>query len=267
LHFCGRGLAVAGRLAGRVGPAFQNVRDVNIAALQAHGLDNFREQLPGSAHERLALPVFVRARRFADEHELRVNVADAEHDVFARGCKVRAFDAGENALLQFGVSGGFGFGDERGAIRPPRYLGGYRGRRWRGLGLNGSRRNRGCGNRRRCGYRLDYRCRSIFYHARSLVERGEAFRRDGNETNALRFQILQLLDRGIKEFMIDIRHQKHRSAVSSKRTQILADPKSTVIERLKRIADVYAQPIGNRRYSRLAAWRYKPCGLLPTRAV
>ena len=51
--------------------------------MQAGRLNDFRKQLSSLADERLALLVFIRARRLADEHELRVNAADAEHDVFA----------------------------------------------------------------------------------------------------------------------------------------------------------------------------------------
>ena len=83
-HFVGCGLAVAGGLAGRVGPAFQNVRDVDVRARKSGGLDDFREQLSGATDERLALFVFVRARRFTDEHQLRVNAPDTEYDIFAR---------------------------------------------------------------------------------------------------------------------------------------------------------------------------------------
>jgi hypothetical protein len=42
-----------------------------------------REQLTGAADERLALHVFVGARRLADEHQVRVGIADAEDDLRA----------------------------------------------------------------------------------------------------------------------------------------------------------------------------------------
>lgn len=54
------------------------------------------------------------------------------------------------------------------------------------------------------------------------VERGQTFLRYWNETNTLRFQIAQLLNRGIKEFVIGVGHRKHRSAAGSNRTLILS---------------------------------------------
>jgi hypothetical protein len=60
-----------------------------------------------------ALPVFVRARRLADEHELRVNAADAEHDIFARRREMRTFDAGQCAFPQGGKRNGFRLRIER----------------------------------------------------------------------------------------------------------------------------------------------------------
>ena len=51
-------------------PALDHVRDVDVAALEADRLDDLRQQLTGAADERLALQVFVRAGRFADEHQL-----------------------------------------------------------------------------------------------------------------------------------------------------------------------------------------------------
>ena len=105
-HLVGGRFAVAGGLAGRVGPAFQNVADINVRALQSGGLDDFGQQLAGPADEGLGLFIFIRPRRLADEHELGVNAADAEHDVFARGREMRAFHAGQRACAQGGERGG-----------------------------------------------------------------------------------------------------------------------------------------------------------------
>lgn len=112
-HFLRSWLAISGGLAGRVGPAFQNVGDVNVRARKSGGLDDFREQLSGATDERFALFVFIRARRFADEHQLRVNAPDAEYNIFARRCEVRAFHANQSAFAQRGKRGGFFFWVER----------------------------------------------------------------------------------------------------------------------------------------------------------
>ena len=63
--------------------ALDDVRNVNILTPQAHGLDHVIEQLPGAAHEGLALLVFVCARSFTNEHQLSFRVADPEDDLFA----------------------------------------------------------------------------------------------------------------------------------------------------------------------------------------
>ena len=61
LHFLrSRGAIAAGR-AGCVRPAFQNVGDVDVTALEAHGLDDFGEQLAGFTDEGFGLLVFIGA--------------------------------------------------------------------------------------------------------------------------------------------------------------------------------------------------------------
>jgi hypothetical protein len=58
--------------------ALEDVRDVDLLAREAHGPDHVLELLPGTADERPAGAVFLFARRFADEHHLRVGGAFAE---------------------------------------------------------------------------------------------------------------------------------------------------------------------------------------------
>jgi hypothetical protein len=52
-----------------------------VLALQLDRFDDLRQQLPGAAHERKPLFVLVGARRFADEHQVSLRAADAEHDL------------------------------------------------------------------------------------------------------------------------------------------------------------------------------------------
>jgi hypothetical protein len=52
------------------------------------------EQPPGLADERQALLVLVHAGRLADEHQLGIGVARAEHDRRARRGELRAFRTG-----------------------------------------------------------------------------------------------------------------------------------------------------------------------------
>jgi len=55
--------------------------------------------LPGAPDKRLALAVFVRARRLADHHPLRLTVADAEYGLRARLVQ-RATRATQHRALQ-----------------------------------------------------------------------------------------------------------------------------------------------------------------------
>ena len=48
-------------------PAFQDVADVDVFALEIDGFDDLREKLAGASDERQTLLVFVEARRFTDE--------------------------------------------------------------------------------------------------------------------------------------------------------------------------------------------------------
>ena len=69
------GIAVLGR------PALDDVGDVDLVAPKPDGLDDLREELARAPDERDALNVFVRAGRFADEHQIRRRVAHTEHDL------------------------------------------------------------------------------------------------------------------------------------------------------------------------------------------
>ncbi len=63
--------------------ALDDVRDVDVLAREVDRFDDLRQQLAGAADERDALHVLVGARRLADEHQVRVGIADAEHDLLA----------------------------------------------------------------------------------------------------------------------------------------------------------------------------------------
>ena len=65
------------------GPALDHVRDVHVRTGHADPAEELVEELPRLADERIALLVLVEARRLADEHQLRVRVADAEDDLRA----------------------------------------------------------------------------------------------------------------------------------------------------------------------------------------
>ncbi len=74
LDFIGIGIAVFRR------PAFDHVRNVNLIARQADGLDDLRELLSRPTHKRYALQIFIPAWRFPDEHEVGIGISDSEDD-------------------------------------------------------------------------------------------------------------------------------------------------------------------------------------------
>jgi hypothetical protein len=61
--------------------ALEDVRDVDLGALKTDAGEELVEQLSRLADERVALLVLVEARRLADEHQVGVRVAGAEHDL------------------------------------------------------------------------------------------------------------------------------------------------------------------------------------------
>ena len=58
-----------------------------------------RQKLSRSPDERFAAPVLIRSRRLADEHQLRVRIADAENSLRACAREMRAFCANRNPRL------------------------------------------------------------------------------------------------------------------------------------------------------------------------
>ena len=84
-----RKLAAIGRLVGQGSAiarraALEHVQNVHVRARERAGLDDLGQQLSGPADERLALAVFVGARRLAQKAEPRVRVAHAKHGLRAR---------------------------------------------------------------------------------------------------------------------------------------------------------------------------------------
>ena len=102
---------LGGAIAGRT--ALDHVGDVDLFALQAHGRDHVVEQLPGAAHERQSLRVFVGAGAFADEHQARVGRAVGKHDLVAalvQGAARAVADVFADEAQGGGFVGGLDFG-------------------------------------------------------------------------------------------------------------------------------------------------------------
>ena len=86
-------VAVAGR------PALERVGDEHVGARQADLVEELLEQLARLPDEGQPLLVLVLARRLADEHQVRVGVARAEHDGVARRGELRAAGAVPRLLV------------------------------------------------------------------------------------------------------------------------------------------------------------------------
>jgi len=153
LHLLRGGFAIAGSLAGRVRAALENIPDIDRLPGQPHCADDLGKQLTRPPNERLALGIFIGARRFADEHEPGVQGTHAKNHVPARRRQPGTLHASQHALAQPGHSRRPGFQTQRRRGRQGR----RRGRRSRGKrrscrrerGRHGSGRAGGNGNRRR----------------------------------------------------------------------------------------------------------------------
>ena len=115
LHLEGGGAAVAGGAGGHVGTAFEDVGDEDVGAGEAHGFDDFGEELAGFADEGLALEVFIGAGGFAYEHDAGVDIADAEDGLGAGAGELGALCAGGDGgaeLVDAVLFGGAGGGED-----------------------------------------------------------------------------------------------------------------------------------------------------------
>ena len=84
--------------------ALHDVGDVHLVAGEPDALDEAGEQLPGPAHERLAGEVLLLAGTLADEQQVGVGIADAEHHLRAVAGE-RALRARERLALEVGERG------------------------------------------------------------------------------------------------------------------------------------------------------------------
>ena len=73
--------------------------DENLCPGKVDGLDDPGKQLSRLSHKGLALPVFLAPRRLADEHDVRIRVTAAEHEI-SPGSGQGAFPAGPAFLVQ-----------------------------------------------------------------------------------------------------------------------------------------------------------------------
>ena len=91
LDFVGSGISIVGR------SAFEDICDIHILALKPDCLQDFCEQFSGATDERLALRVFVGARRLPDDHQIGPGVSHSKNRVYPgfiesdQGCRSHIF--------------------------------------------------------------------------------------------------------------------------------------------------------------------------------
>lgn len=111
LHFEGSWRPISKRTARHIGPAFKDVRDVNVRAREPHCLNNSGEQLTCTTDKRLSLRVLIRPGRFADKHQVGGGVADSKNGLRSRAGEVRASRANTDAFAErfehVDLTGGF----------------------------------------------------------------------------------------------------------------------------------------------------------------
>jgi hypothetical protein len=88
------GILLSGqRIAVFWGTAFEDVCDINVLAVDIHGVKKFIEELSRSAYEGSAAQILLLAGSFAHEHKVGIFVANAENTV-GPGLVKRAFLTG-----------------------------------------------------------------------------------------------------------------------------------------------------------------------------
>src|SRR6185312_15917748 len=151
--------------------ALHNVRDVYLLTRDAHRGDHVVQQLTGLADKRQTARVFIRARPFADEHQLCIGITISEHDVMPPRIGQRTARAVANVGTNRNQSGGAFCGRN---ARRRQWSEGVKGKRFRHGSLEFWRkfrarckrrrrlrfhRRRGKRRRHRCGRSLRNRCR------------------------------------------------------------------------------------------------------------
>jgi hypothetical protein len=102
LHLVRARLPIARFTSRHVGAALQDVCDVDSLPSVAHRGDDFRQQLTSLADKWLTLQVLVFTGSFADKHQLRLWIANAEDHLRARAHQMRTQGAGERRFAHRG---------------------------------------------------------------------------------------------------------------------------------------------------------------------
>src|SRR5256885_16872913 len=72
------------------GPAFHHVADINVFALQAHGLNHLVQQFSCTANERQTLYVFIPPGSFANENQISFGITVAKDELGAAPVELAA---------------------------------------------------------------------------------------------------------------------------------------------------------------------------------
>ena len=101
-HFVAGGFAVAAGVGGHIGPAFENIGDVDLLSGELHSCKHFRQEISCPADKRFPLLILICAGSFADKHEAGFGVANTEDNLGPCFGKVWTDLAGESLRAEGG---------------------------------------------------------------------------------------------------------------------------------------------------------------------
>ena len=96
------GFAVAAGVGGHIGPAFENIGDVDLLSGELHGCKHFRQEISCPADKRFPLLILICAGSFADKHEAGFGVTNTEDNLGPCFGKVGTDLAGESLRAESG---------------------------------------------------------------------------------------------------------------------------------------------------------------------
>jgi hypothetical protein len=81
-----------------VGPALEDVRNVDLVSAETHRLDDLGEELAGASDKWLSLLVFIFSWRLTHEHQLSLGIAHAKDDLGAGFHEIGTLCAAEDRV-------------------------------------------------------------------------------------------------------------------------------------------------------------------------
>lgn len=92
LHFRRGWGAIPGAAARHIGPTLEDIRDVNVRALESHRCNYLCEKLASFPNKGFAARIFIRSWCFANEHQIGLGIADTKNRLRAGASEMRTFE-------------------------------------------------------------------------------------------------------------------------------------------------------------------------------